>query len=56
MNGEYIPKCPPNSPDLSTIELVWSIIKGMMHIFPQTNMKELKSLMRRIWYSTPKDI
>ena len=56
MNGEYIPKWPPNSPDLSAIELVWSIIKGMMHIFPPTNMEELKSLIRRIWYSIPKDI
>ena len=56
MNGEYIPKWPPNSPDLSAIELVWSIIKGMMHIFPPTNMEELKSLIRRIWYSIPNDI
>ena len=47
---------PPNSPDLSAIELIWSIIKGMMKIFPPTTMEELKSIIQRIWKSIPKEM
>ena len=44
INGKIIPRWSPNSPDLSPIELIWSIIKGMMNIFPPRNMEELKLL------------
>ena len=31
--GEYVPRWPPNSPDISTIEIIWSIIKQMLVFF-----------------------
>ena len=30
INCEYVPRWPPNSPDLSPIEIIWSIIKQML--------------------------
>ena len=51
INGQYIPKWPPNSPDLSPIELIWSIIKGMLNIFPPTSLEELKGALQKIWNS-----
>ena len=46
----------PNSPDLSAIELIWSIIKGMMNIFPPTTIEELKVLIQKIWNAIPKEM
>ena len=55
ISEQKIPKWPPNSPDLSAIELVWSIIKGMLNMFPPNSMEELKKGIQRIWNSiTPK--
>ena len=51
INGQNIPKWPPNSPDLSPIELIWSIIKGMLNIFPPTSLEELKEALQKIWNS-----
>jgi len=31
LNNKLIPKWPPNSPDLSAIEIIWGIIKQMMN-------------------------
>ena len=42
-------------PDLLAIEFVWSIIKGMMNIFPPSIIEELSSLMQKIWDSIPKE-
>ena len=56
IKGEKIPKWPPNSPDLSAIELIWSIIKGMMNIFPPTTIEELKVLIQKIWNAIPKEM
>ena len=56
LNGQKIPKWPPNSPDLSAIELIWSIIKGIMNMFPPTTMEELKALIQKIWNSIPKEM
>jgi len=53
---EKFPRWPPNSPDLSAIELVWSIIKGMMNIFPPRTMEELKLLIKKVWDSIPKEM
>ena len=47
INGQNIPKWPPNSPDLSPIELIWSIIKGMLNIFPPTSLEELKEALQK---------
>ena len=55
-NGQNIPKWPPNSPDLSAIELIWPIIKGMMNIFPPTSIEELKALIQKVWESIPKEM
>ena len=48
-----MPKWPPNSPDLSAIELIWSIVKEMINLFPPNNLEELKSSIKNIWYSIP---
>ncbi len=46
----------PNSPDLSSIEIIWSIIKRILNIFPPTNLEELKTVIQKIWESIPVDI
>ena len=46
-----MPKWPPNSPDLSPIELVWSIIKGMLNIFQPATIEEQKESIQKIWNS-----
>ena len=51
INGEKMPKWPPNSPDLSPIELVWSIVKGMLNIFQPSTIEELKIAIIKIWNS-----
>ena len=48
INGKSIPRWPPNSPDLSPIELVWSIIKGMLNIFLPSTLEELKIAILKI--------
>ena len=53
INDEEMPKWPPNSPDLSAIELIWSIVKEMINLFPPNNLEELKSSIKNIWYSIP---
>ena len=53
LNGEIIPRWPPNSPDLSPIEIIWSIIKGMLTMFPPSNLDELKSAIKKVWESIP---
>ena len=55
-NGATIPRWPPNSPDLSPIEIIWSIIKGMLSMFPPSNLDELKSSIKKIWESIPAEI
>ena len=55
-NGATIPRWPPNSPDLSPIEIIWSIIKGMLSMFPPSNLDELKSSIIKIWESIPAEI
>ena len=56
IDGEIIPRWPPNSPDLSAIELIWSIIKEMLKLFPPKNIDELKKAINIIWCSIPKEI
>jgi len=56
ISEQKIPKWPPNSPDLSAIELVWSIIKGMLNMFPPNSMEELKKGIQRIWNSITPEI
>ena len=56
INGEYIPRWPPNSPDLSGIEIIWSIIKQMLILFPAKDIASLKNTIQVIWESIPKTI
>ena len=56
IDEEFIPRWPPNSPDLSAIELIWSIIKEMLKLFPPKNIDELKSAIKIIWESIPKEV
>lgn len=56
INGQKITKWPPNSPDLSAIELIWSIIKGMLNMFPPTTLEELKITIQKIWNSISPEI
>ena len=55
-NDKYIPKWPPNSPDLSAIEIIWSIIKQMLILFPAKDMDSLKNNIKVIWDSIPKQV
>ena len=55
-NDKFIPRWPPNSPDLSAIEIIWSIIKQMLILFPAKDMDSLKSKIRVIWDSIPKQV
>ena len=56
INGEFIPRWPPNSPDLSAIEIIWGIIKHMLILFPPKNLESLKATIKTIWESIPKEI
>ena len=56
INEEFIPRWPPNSPDLSAIEIIWSIIKQMLIFFPPKDMNSLKTTIKMIWDSIPKQI
>ena len=49
INEEFIPSRPPNSPDLSAIEIIWSIIKQMLIFFPPKDMNSLKTTIKMIW-------
>ena len=55
-NDKYIPRYPPNSPDLSAIEIIWSIIKQMLILFPAKDMDNPKNNIRVIWDSIPKQV
>ena len=55
-NDKFIHRWPPNSPDLSAIEIIWSIIKQMLILFPAKDMDSLKSKIRVIWDSIPKQV
>ena len=56
INSENVPRWPPNSPDLSPIEIIWGIIKQMLVFFPPKDMSNLKNAIKLIWDSIPKKI
>ena len=56
INGEYVPRQPPNSPNLSLIEIIWSILKQMLVFFLPKDMDNLKNAIKMIWGSIPKSI
>ena len=56
LNEHFIPRWPPNSPDLSGIEIIWSIIKQMLILFPAKDLESLKKTIKVIWESIPKAI
>ena len=56
LNNKLIPKWPPNSPDLSAIEIIWGIIKQMMILFPPKTMSGLKRIIKMVWDSIPRSI
>ena len=56
INDVFIPRWPPNSPDLSAIEIIWSIIKQMLIFFPPKDMNSLKTTIKMIWDSIPTQI
>ena len=56
INDKLVPRWPPNSPDLSAIEIVWAIIKQMLILFSPKDMENLKNTIKVIWNSIPKTI
>lgn len=56
LNNKVIPRWPPSSPDLSAIELIWNIIKGMLNLFPPKTIEDLKSSIQKIWESIPNSV
>ena len=42
--------------DLPAIELIWSIVKGMLSMFPLKDINELKSAIINNWDSIPLSI
>ena len=56
INNKFVPRWPPNSPDLSAIEMIWAIIKQMLILFPPKDMESLKNTIKLIWDSIPKTI
>ena len=48
LNEHFIPRWPPNSPDLSGIEIIWSIIKQMLILFPAKDLENLKKTIKVI--------
>ena len=48
LNNKFIPKWPPNSPDISAIEIIWGIIKQMMILFPPKTMSALKRIIKMV--------
>ena len=56
INGKSLPRWPPSSPDLSAIEIIWSIIKGMLNLFPPKTIEDLKISIQKIWESIPPTI
>ena len=56
LNNRIIPRWPPSSPDLSAIELIWSIIKGMLNLFPPKTIEDLKTSILKIWESIPNSV
>ena len=53
---EIIPRWTQNSPDLSPIEIIWSLIKGILTMFPPSNLDELKSSIKKVWEFIPVSI
>ena len=56
INDKVVPRWPPNSPDLSAIEIIWGIIKQMLTLFPPKDMSSLKETIKTIWDSIPPEI
>ena len=56
INNQFVPRWPPNSPDLSAIEIIWAIIKQMLIFFPPKDMNSLKTAIKMIWDSIPQQI
>ena len=48
INDEYVTRWSPNYPDLSTIEIIWGIIKQMLVFFPPKDMSDLKNAIKLI--------
>ena len=48
-----MPRWPPNSPDLSPIEIIWGIIKQMLAFYPPKDMSNLKNPLKLILDSIP---
>ena len=56
LGEKTIPKWPTSFPLLSTIELIWSIIKEMHNLFPPKTVEDLKSSIKKILESIPASI
>jgi transposase len=55
-SADVIMDWPPNSPDLSPIELIWAILKKLVRkVKPQT-IEELKSSLLAAWAMIPQDM
>ena len=55
MNLIILPGWPPNSPDLNSIEMIWSIIKRSLQTQP-VQQENLGAKVREIWESIPQEV
>ena len=48
--------CPPNSPDLNVIEMIWSIIEKDLNFIHPNNEEELRNALNMAWDSVNIDV
>ena len=47
---------PSNSPDLNPIENVWNYLKNKVAKYHPSNLIQLKSTIRKVWYNLPEEM
>lgn len=54
-NVNLIEKWPANSPDLSCIEQVWSILEVKIQKYKIESLQELYACLKKEWYAIPQE-